>query len=275
MVKLFSDRWHTIEERDEEGINRIQIIRKYVISKYPPLRFFTAGILMIVFGVIALSLYFITKDVYSTYIWSVCFTVGVGLILGSLFKAQNEMANEFNKINEYVRLQCYSWLLGVYVGMRSIVRTDEQQKTDQTELNNISRVLLLSIDFSKLTGLVDTYKAIKANLDNVYYKFNFFNAGLDALGMIYTRSENIRKVIEDSNEKQRREFEETDSEQRRGVNSLVYFNNPIINNKFLHGLLKDIEDGYGLKTAISVKFLLENWFNKKIMLDRIETKDEE
>ncbi|MEM0143055.1 MAG: hypothetical protein QXL94_03775 [Candidatus Parvarchaeum sp.] len=265
MVKVSDDRWDYYRELDEKGrIKEIHAVRRLMISKYLPIKFFTAGVLMILFGVIILSLYFITKYTDITYISSICFSAGVGLTIGSLFKAHNERVNEFYKTNECVRFQCYSWLLGVYVQMGSIVRTDEQKKLDQRELEHICNVLSLSLDLSKLIDLVDRYEFIRARLGNECYKLDFFDAGFRAMEMIYTRSENIRKMIAVLDEKERSEFAEKDLIARRTVENLHFFNNPVINDEYLNTLLKEIDEGFGLNKAISVKVLFENWYNNNL-----------
>lgn len=252
--KLLEDRFDS--EWHEDG--SITIIRRYNLTKYLPIKLLIVGILLCAIGVIPILTGIILKNNILITVGFFIMATGVSFITKCIFTFYANQKTEFERIKEPVRYQCYSWILGVNAGIKKFLEIADRQKFDyEKEYKYIIGLNALSLSedpFSSSSDIGVLYESFRKILGNEHHKFDFFNAGLHALLLIYDNAPNIKPLLTNKDT-------EIELKWKHSIDRLVYYNNPIINEKFINDLFSSIKAGNGLEKALSVKTMYWEWNN--------------
>lgn len=166
------------------------------------------------------------------------------------------------EIKEAVKLQSYSFLLGVAVSLLYYSNLAETKRKAYFEYyKDLLGKLSIPFDVLTINNKEDVYLFIKQKLGDEYYKSDFFVSGFFCGILTSYNAPDIKPLLNDTDKEIMQKFRHT-------TEKVLFYNHPIINDglfdKFYSLCYQGMEEE-AVELLWSVKGKLEDWINNNLL----------
>ncbi len=258
-----------------------EVVRVSNLSLYLSPRWTVLGIVLLSLGIVTAIL---GRAIYTNGLIQIgYFVMGAGssIILSQVINIPSKKTELKWKKREIIKEQCYAWMLGVTIALRTLFPPDDENKELKKELYYMEILGFLnglSVSENQLFGkrpentskpwnsklwtFSYLYEAIHAALGFEWHKGIFFRGGAYIVAMCYhlnpEKDESTLNGIEVIFPEQEKVMDKI------SVENLSEYNNPIITDEFMSeifGLINRREPRKAIEKAYMVKDYFEIWEN--------------